>query len=373
MLLRCLLLLLAGSAGATPQITWLQTDWPPHQIVSGPFQGQGTFDLLRQQLIAAMPEFTHSTRLVSLARLEQIFQQKTPGFCAVGTLYSEERSQNRLYSTPMAVGPAISIGFVQQNLLEHAAIRDGEVDINQLALDSKLRGAYQPSRYYAPVIAQALQNPAGNLSRHAFTSELNAAALLANGRVDYVLEYPERMGYYNQLLSQPVKLQHLMISDATDASVSYVTCTPGGDGAQMEVFATQDYLKGTFKELRHAFYSGEWQGDKDSWHYDISDDVWQKISNDRHGCLAAKCQHFRECPYFLARLELEEADVIIANHDLVLSDLSLGGGVLLPPPSETIYVIDEAHHLFTSRCGLGTAEVQTVVADYGYRVAIHTS
>ena len=187
----------------------------------------------------------------------------------MGTLYSEERSQNRLYSTPMAVGPAISIGFVQQNLLEHAAIRDGEVDINQLALDSKLRGAYQPSRYYAPVIAQALQNPAGNLSRHAFTSELNAAALLANGRVDYVLEYPERMGYYNQLLSQPVKLQHLMISDATDASVSYVTCTPGGDGAQI-MAAVDAALQQLWLQPEYHLAMRRW----------LDDIAWQRIKPD---------------------------------------------------------------------------------------------
>ncbi|MDB4837632.1 ATP-dependent DNA helicase DinG, partial [Marinomonas sp.] len=37
--------------------------------------------------------------------------------------------------------------------------------------------------------------------------------------------------------------------------------------------------------------------------------------------------------------------VIIANHDLVLADLSLGGGAILTAPKETIYVFDEGHHL----------------------------
>jgi uncharacterized protein (TIGR02285 family) len=269
MLLRCFLLLLAGSAGATPQITWLQTDWPPHQIVSGPFQGQGTFDLLRQQLVAAMPQFSHNTRLVSLARLEQIFQQQMPRVCSVGSLYSEERGQSRLYSTPMAVGPAISIGFVQQRLLQHAAISNGAVDINLLALDSNLRGAFQPSRYYAPVIEQALQHPASNFSSHAFTSELNAAALLANGRVDYVLEYPERMRYYNQLLSQPVKLQHLMIRGATDASVSYVTCTQSSDGEQ--IMAAVDGA------LQQLWLQPEYQLAMRRW---LDDAAWQRITPD---------------------------------------------------------------------------------------------
>jgi len=38
-------------------------------------------------------------------------------------------------------------------------------------------------------------------------------------------------------------------------------------------------------------------------------------------------------------------DVIVANHDLVLADLSLGGGAVLPEPEDCIYVFDEAHHL----------------------------
>ena len=42
---------------------------------------------------------------------------------------------------------------------------------------------------------------------------------------------------------------------------------------------------------------------------------------------------------------LDRADVIIANHSLLLADIELGGGVILPEPEQTIYVIDEAHHL----------------------------
>src|SRR5690606_10464300 len=33
------------------------------------------------------------------------------------------------------------------------------------------------------------------------------------------------------------------------------------------------------------------------------------------------------------------------NHDLVLADLALGGGAVLPDPADTIYVFDEGHHL----------------------------
>ena len=37
--------------------------------------------------------------------------------------------------------------------------------------------------------------------------------------------------------------------------------------------------------------------------------------------------------------------VILANHDLVLADLALGGGAILPEPENALYIFDEAHHL----------------------------
>jgi ATP-dependent DNA helicase DinG len=40
-----------------------------------------------------------------------------------------------------------------------------------------------------------------------------------------------------------------------------------------------------------------------------------------------------------------QMDVLVINHSLLLADLDLGGGKILPEPDNSIYVIDEAHHL----------------------------
>jgi len=114
---------------------------------------------------------------------------------------------------------------------------------------------------------------------------------------------------------------------------------------QVDAFSSDEYLINTLRTLYEEFEEGEWDGDRDSWPTFISDEIWVKISNDRHGCLSSKCRYFRECPYFIAKAKIEKADVIVANHDLILSDLALGGGILLPKPEDTIYVFDEAHHL----------------------------
>ncbi len=88
----------------------------------------------------------------------------------------------------------------------------------------------------------------------------------------------------------------------------------------------------------------DWVGDRDLFEEPLSDELWQQVSTDASGCSGRRCAHIRECPFFKARGRLKSADIIVANHDVLLSDLVMGSGVLLPEASETIYLIDEAHH-----------------------------
>ncbi len=102
--------------------------------------------------------------------------------------------------------------------------------------------------------------------------------------------------------------------------------------------------KSLFKTLATAFSEQQWDGDIDSWDEQIDALSWNKISTDASGCTSRHCSHFNSCPFFKARAELEDADVIVANHDLVLSTLN-SESTTLPDPEETLYVFDEAHHL----------------------------
>lgn len=99
------------------------------------------------------------------------------------------------------------------------------------------------------------------------------------------------------------------------------------------------------KQMDQLLSQQQWSGDRDTFSEVIPDQLWQSVTNDRHGCLKNNCAYYSSCPFLKARDALEEADVVIANHDLLLADLAMGGGVLLPPPEETFYCIDEAHNL----------------------------
>ncbi|MCG9724510.1 ATP-dependent DNA helicase DinG [Vibrio brasiliensis] len=120
----------------------------------------------------------------------------------------------------------------------------------------------------------------------------------------------------------------------------------GVDGGQLAMFETKPKKKDV--ELLETMYrslaQNKWDGDRDSWPKPIADEIWQLIVSDKHSCNNSMPAH-RNCPFQKARSEMDKADVIIANHSLVMADAGLGGGVILPEPENTIYVFDEAHHL----------------------------
>ena len=94
-------------------------------------------------------------------------------------------------------------------------------------------------------------------------------------------------------------------------------------------------------ELAQSFNKGVWGGDLD----DISrPHNWNELCSNRFDCLGNSCPLKGECPFVKARKRLDDADVIISNHDLTLSDLAMGGAIF-SPPENTIYVFDESHHL----------------------------
>lgn len=106
-----------------------------------------------------------------------------------------------------------------------------------------------------------------------------------------------------------------------------------------------------YTELLNNYAGNGWDGDKDALELEIEESQWQNVTSTQHDCSKRRCPHYDNCAFYKARNYLEEADIVVANHDLVLADLSLGGGVILPSPEETIYIFDEGHHLADKALG----------------------
>jgi ATP-dependent DNA helicase DinG len=99
------------------------------------------------------------------------------------------------------------------------------------------------------------------------------------------------------------------------------------------------------KQLLSDWDEERWDGDRDSRRDKIDAELWHQVSTDSEGCAGKSCSFYLRCPYYNLRREMTAAQVVVANHDLILSDADLGGGLVLPNPEEVLFVFDEAHNL----------------------------
>lgn len=80
------------------------------------------------------------------------------------------------------------------------------------------------------------------------------------------------------------------------------------------------------------------------------DPIWQKVTSRRENCLGSECPFIEDCFVRKARERALEADLVIANHHLLLSSIAMKNdssganfeGIL---PEVDMMVVDEAHKL----------------------------
>ena len=100
-----------------------------------------------------------------------------------------------------------------------------------------------------------------------------------------------------------------------------------------------------YQTMMDAMAANQWNGDRDEWKAGVQDEHWHRVTTDHRQCTGRRCANVAACSFMKARDNLGSVDCIVTNHDLVLADLALGGGAILPKPEDAIYVFDEGHHL----------------------------
>jgi len=96
-------------------------------------------------------------------------------------------------------------------------------------------------------------------------------------------------------------------------------------------------------DMTDNYSSNRWSGEIDDLESPPEFSLWQKVACNRFTCTAKNCEFYNDCAFFKARKKASQADVIIANHDLVLADI-INGNNILPDVNDCIFVFDEAHH-----------------------------
>ena len=128
-----------------------------------------------------------------------------------------------------------------------------------------------------------------------------------------------------------------------------INLVEGGEQQELGIDVDSQYQQAKLqlhgKSLLTEWKNKQWDGDRDSRSDSIPANLWQQISTDSEGCAGKSCSQYLQCPYYQVKREMATANVVVANHDLVLSDADLGGGLVLPNPEEVLFVFDEAHNI----------------------------
>lgn len=82
---------------------------------------------------------------------------------------------------------------------------------------------------------------------------------------------------------------------------------------------------------------------------ELSPALRSKVTSTPENCLGFKCPEFEECFVVKARRSAQEADVVVVNHHLLLSDFRLKEEGFSVLPDVEAVIVDEAHQL----CELG--------------------
>ncbi|GAB3361904.1 MULTISPECIES: ATP-dependent DNA helicase DinG [Giesbergeria] len=97
-----------------------------------------------------------------------------------------------------------------------------------------------------------------------------------------------------------------------------------------------------YTSLAQSLAAKTWDGDRDTLDTPPAPELWAPVAAEAGSCTGKHCPMFSQCSYFDKRKELVAAQVIVVNHDLLLSTL---GGRVLPELDNCLLVLDEAHHL----------------------------
>ena len=102
-----------------------------------------------------------------------------------------------------------------------------------------------------------------------------------------------------------------------------------------------------FEQLRDI---QEWSGDSNDGSLADMDcqpmpRVWDEVASESGNCMGRQCDNHDECFYFKARRRMANAQILVVNHALLFSDLSLRTQGVSILPDYDVLVVDEAHNM----------------------------
>ncbi len=196
---------------------WFIRDWPPVNILQGPQQGQGAYDVMLNRLMLALPQYQHQMHVSTLTMRQQMMQQEK-SHCLFGLLKTPQRQTFLQFSEPVAVIPNLQLVARSDHPMWQQIQGRHAVDLTWL-FGQSWRGMVEEHRTYPSPIAEHLTEFV-----QVSATETNLVQMLKANRADYVLEYADRMHYLAQQFPD-IALRALPLQGLPAVTEVYVACS----------------------------------------------------------------------------------------------------------------------------------------------------
>lgn len=247
---------------AKPLMVWYTSHWPPYRISEGPYAGQGSFDLMFNQLIKALPQYQHRINQIHQARIAKVSATSREDHCTFGLRYTPERAERTYFSQPAGMLPNLAINSLKHHTQLKTLQPQQGIAMTELVQKPELVGLIEADRAYPAVIASQINKKGSNLASSSM-STMNPAQLLTAKRVDYVVDYPNRLRYFSVEAGQEVQLEFQPIAEIPAFSYAYVSCskTVTGKGWITDVDVALNDLKQKpdYKKAMYRWFSEQEQ------------------------------------------------------------------------------------------------------------------
>ncbi|MFP4167853.1 MAG: TIGR02285 family protein [Desulfonatronovibrionaceae bacterium] len=217
-------------------ITWLEPDFPPCFIHSGPYEGMGYEDVITQILEQELQGYEYESEIANVSRIYKEFKQGRQ-VCHVAFYRTPERREFMYFSIPNT----ITFPVVLVALRENADLpKAGEmVSLKDVLTRNDLDAALVSERSYGTTLDVILSEQGRDSDIHwYFGQDIGEKTLqmVLGGRVDYTLALPEEVMYWaeHKGVRDRLKVVHLKENQGDYCSwLGYVACPKTKWGAKV--------------------------------------------------------------------------------------------------------------------------------------------
>ena len=204
----------SSSFALKKQIIWLTADFPPYEILSGPYKGRGNIGYIKKKVMESLNEYEH---LYMVANSKRIFHElKNKDMVAYASaLKSKEREKHTIFSIPFLLAlPNTAIISKSKFDKLRPYIRDGHLLLDRSITESDLLLGRSVGRAYGGVIDNFFTKYNGHKNISIYYNNLFKAAIteLIKKNVDYIIGYPAEVSFFlkisntkNHIASIPVR------------------------------------------------------------------------------------------------------------------------------------------------------------------------